>query len=188
MYKKFEKTNKLNEKKGLAMIVIIFFAFAIAIILFTMIKSNSNLAFQNKNTIRALQAHYLAHSGMQHAKLHLNLLPREVNEYFKANPYSTDVLRSVSSDGHVPLSINGNAWSNKMASYDLFLKGKAGPTEFPFGGYYKVLETECLNLNTDDRLIQDIYRVKVEAGVKLANDQFVETLEEEFSISRYSGG
>jgi type II secretory pathway component PulK len=180
--------NKHNKRKGLALAVILFFAFAIAIVLFTVIKSNSNLAFQNKNTIRALQATYLVHSAMQHAKLHLNLLPRESNEFFKANPYSTNALDTVEASKHVPLSLNGNSWDKKMASYDLFTQGKCDIKDFPFAGNYKVTSTECLNIDSNVRLIQDVYRVKVEATVTVGNNSFTDTLEEEFSISRYSGG
>jgi hypothetical protein len=180
--------NNHNNRKGLALAVILFFAFAIGIILFTMIKSNSNLSMQNKNTIRALQAHYLTQSAMQHAKLHLNLLPRETYEFFQANKYSTDSLNYIVSNLIVPVNLNSGGWDKRMSSYDLFNPSKCDPRDTPFGGSYEVTSTECLSIESDAKLIQDVYKVKVKASVTVGTFTSEDELEEEFSISRYSGG
>ena len=61
-----------GKRKGIAVVVVIFFAFAISIIMFTMFQSNTNLSNQTKQTIYAMQAYYLAHSCMQFGKLQIS--------------------------------------------------------------------------------------------------------------------
>jgi hypothetical protein len=175
-----------KNNRGVAMVVIVFFAFAIAIILFTMIRSNTNLSYQNKNTIKALQANYLVHSAIQHAKLHLKLLPREVYVYFQANPTSTDALTKIDSTQYPPIDLG--PWKKEKINYDLFKAGAAKDNETPYGGSYRVTSIECLTIDNDAKLVQDNYRVKVESIVYLNNDKFEDSLTEEFSVSRHTGG
>ncbi|MDD3000505.1 MAG: hypothetical protein PHF29_02000 [Candidatus Riflebacteria bacterium] len=175
-----------KSNRGIAMVVIIFFSFAIAIILFTMIRSNTNLSFQNKNTIKALQANYLAHSAMQHAKLHLRLLPREVYQYFQANPTSTNALNKIDSTQYPPIDLG--SWKKEKIDYDLFKTGASDDRETPYGGSYRVTSIECLTIDNDAKLVQDNYRVKVESVVLLNNDKFEDSITEEFAVSRHIGG
>ena len=68
----------LNKRKGIAVVLVLLFAISIAIIMFTVIKSTTNLGFQTKQTIYEMQAYYLAHSAMQYGKLLISLMPKEI--------------------------------------------------------------------------------------------------------------
>ena len=50
----------MKKRKGFAIVVVMFFAFAISIIMFALLRHNSNLSSQTKLTIYQMQAYYLA--------------------------------------------------------------------------------------------------------------------------------
>lgn len=176
----------MKKRSGLAIVVVLFFAFSIAIILFFMAHSNTNLAFQNKQTIYQMQAYYLAHSAMQHAKLQLRLLPKETYEFFamggSGNPYV-----SIDSSNYPPLAMRG--FTPEKEGYDLFKEGKAPKQNFPYGGNYKVDEMQLHGSHDQMKMVQDGYKIKVVATVDGGKTKsFTDELEEVVIVSRFTGG
>ncbi len=176
----------MMKKKGFAIVVVLFFAFSIAIILFFMAQSNSNLAFQNKQTIYQMQAYYLAHSAMQHTKLQLKLLPKETYDFFALNG-SGNPYQSVDSSMYPPLAMG--AFSKEKTSYDLFVEGKAPDDQFPYGGKYWVEDMKLHGSHDLMKMVQDGYRIKVKSTIDGGrNKSFEDELEEVVIVSRFTGG
>jgi hypothetical protein len=166
--------------------VVLFFAFSIAIILSFMLHSNTNLAFQNKQTVYQMQAYYLAQSGMQHAKLQLRLLPKETYEFFSkngtGNPYA-----DIDSSNYPPTAMG--VFSKNNVGYDLFKPGSAPDEKFPYGGKYLVQNLELLGSHDRMKMVQDGYRIAVKAQVDGGRGKtYEEELTEELIVSRYTGG
>lgn len=176
----------MNKRSGIAVVVVLFFAFSMAIVFFFMAKSNINLAYQNKQMVYQMQAYYLAHSGMQHAKLQLRLLPKEVYEYFNKGGNGNPLV-DVNSSNHVPTAMGD--FKKEQASYDLFLENKAADNAFPYGGKYKVESIELTGSHNRMKMIQDGYRVVIEASVDNgASKEFATKLTEDLIVSRFTGG
>ncbi len=176
----------MTSRQGVAIVVVLFFAFSIAIILFFMLHSNTNLAFQNKQTVYQMQAYYLAHSGMQHAKLQLRLLPKETYEFFAkngtGNPYG-----DIDSSNYPPTAMG--VFGKNNTTYDLFKTGCAPDEKFPYGGKYYVEELELLGSHDRMKMVQDGYRIAIKAQVDGGRGKtFDEELTEELIVSRYTGG
>ncbi len=174
------------KRHGVAIVVVLFFAFSIAIILFFMLHSNTNLAYQNKQTLYQMQAYYLAHSAMQHAKLQLRLLPKETYEFFAkngtGNPYA-----DIDSSNYPPTAMG--VFSNKNAGYDLFKPDKCSDEKFPYGGKYHVETLELQGSHDRMKMVQDGYKVVVKAEIDGGRGKtFSEELAEEMIVSRYTGG
>lgn len=177
----------MKKRKGIAVVVVVFFAFAISIIMFTIVQSTSNLSYQTKNTLYEMQAYYLAHSAMQFAKLHIYLLPKEIYDYY-GNSSSTNgnALDKIDSSELFPMALTANYDSSKP--YDLFEEGKSADMAFPFGGRFVVSKMEYLVSSDNMRMVQDSYRLRVESTVYHGRDKnHSDSLEEEFVVSRYSG-
>ncbi|MGM0598906.1 MAG: hypothetical protein ACQETH_03705 [Candidatus Rifleibacteriota bacterium] len=176
----------MKNKKGIAIVVVLFFAFAIAIILFFMAQSNTNLAFQNKQTLYQMQAYYLAHSGMQHAKLQLKLLPKETYEYFykggAGNPFEY-----IDSSAHAPLAM-GAEYKDVHKNYDLFA-GNAPDDGVPYAGNYRVVSCELLGSHDSMKMVQDGYKLEVKAEIDSGGKgkQFSDSLTEEVYVARFTG-
>lgn len=177
----------MKNKKGMAIVVVLFFAFTIAIMLFFMASSNSNLALQNKKALRQMQAYYLSQSAMQHAKLQLRLLPKETYDYFHkgfhGNPYD-----KVETMDYEPLRM-GDFNQKEMSKYDLFEAGADPKKVSPYGGYYKVDSIELQASHNGMKMVQDSYKITVSAEVdggpqKKASNSFTEIV----IVSRFTGG
>jgi hypothetical protein len=174
------------KRRGVAIIVVLFFAFSIAIILFFMISSNSNLANQNKQSLSQMQAYYLAHSGMQHAKLRLRLLPKETYEFFSKNGIGNPFI-DVDSSMFPPTDL-GN-YNNKKAKYDLFAPDAAPDEEFPLGGRYHVESISLQGSHDSMKMVQDGYRIVVKSEIDGGQKKkFSDELIEEIIVSRFTGG
>lgn len=176
----------MKDRKGIAIVVVLFFAFSIAIILFFMASSNTNLAFQNKQTLYQMQAYYLAHSAMQHAKLQLRLLPKETYEFFvlggSGNPY-----RYIDSSQYPPLAMG--VFSQEKKTYDLFKANKAPDNVFPYGGKYWVEDLQLHGSHDLMKMTQDGYKILVKSEIDGGkNKTFSDELEEVVIVSRYTGG
>lgn len=176
----------MQKRSGVAIVVVMFFAFSIAIILFFMISSNSNLAYQNKQTLNQMQAYYLAHSGMQHAKLRLRLLPKETYEFFSkggtGNPFY-DV------DSSMFPPINLGDYNNNKAKYDLFKENTAPDEGFPLGGRYHVESISLQGSHDSMKMVQDGYRIVVKAELDAGQKKkFNDEMTEELIVSRFTGG
>ena len=151
-----------------------------------MAHSNTNLAYQNKQTLYQMQAYYLAQSGMQHAKLQLRLLPKETYEFFAGsgagNPYA-----DIDSSNYPPTAMG--VFSKDSASYDLFKSGMAPDNKFPYGGRYLVDRFELLGSHDRMKMVQDGYKIVVKAEVDGGRGKtFAEELSEDIIVSRYTGG
>ena len=175
-----------SNRKGIAVVVVIFFAFAIGIIMFTMLQSNTNLSSQTKQTIYAMQAYYLAHSCMQFGKLQISLLPKEIYDYYDNGANSGNALLNSESSSIMPMAME----NGKFAGYDLFKENKAPDDKFPYNGAFKISKLEYVPSNDDMKMVQDSYRLSVMAKIQhddRGDKQFIDTLDEEFIVSRYSG-
>ncbi len=176
----------MNKRQGIAIVVVLFFSFSIAIILFFMAHANTNLAFQNKQTVYQMQAYYLAHSGMQHAKLQLKLLPKETYEYFKENSTGNPYI-SIDSSMHAPLAMG--SFGQDKAEYDLFTPGTAGDKEFPYGGKYWVEEIALHGSHESMKMTQDGYKITVKSEIDGGkNKTYADELTEVIMVSRFTGG
>lgn len=175
-----------RKRKGIAVVVVIFFAFAIGIVMFTMFRSNTNLSNQTKQTIYAMQAYYLAHSCMQFGKLQISLLPKEIYDYYDNGSNSGNALVNSESSSIMPMAMD----SGKFPGYDLYKANKDPDDKFPYNGSFKISKLEYVLSNDDMKMVQDSYRLSVMAKIQhdeRGDKQFIDTLNEEFIVSRYSG-
>ncbi|NLI78263.1 MAG: hypothetical protein GX442_17740 [Candidatus Riflebacteria bacterium] len=172
-------------RRGMAVVVVLFFAFTVGILLYALVGSSTNIAFQNKLTLRQLQAYYLAHSGIQHIQLKLRLLPRETFDAFAGggggNPYA-----DVSSDDHPTLLVCPNG------PFDLFSGNPPDDAE-PIRGSYTCTTFELESTHKRMKLVQDGYKIRVVAEVfpnfPVSLKQKVEDeITEEIIVSRFTGG
>jgi hypothetical protein len=170
----------------MAVVLVLVFAFSIATIFAFMASSNTNLAYQNKQTLYQMQAYYLAHSAMQHAKLKIRLLPKELYEYFAAGG-NGNPLEDIDSTDHVQLAMG--VFRTEQEGYDLFDPAKSPDLSFPYGGKYLVESIGLTGSHKSMKMIQDGYRVvvksEVDSGVtKQGSDELIE----EMIVSRFTGG
>lgn len=180
----------MKKRKGFAIVVVIFFAFAISIFMSTMISSNSSLTNQTKMTIYQMQASYLAQSCLQFAKLHIYLLPKEVYNYYQNNMNDSSkvyALDSVNSGNYLRLDLSNSVKND----YDLFISGKCAPEDFPYSGDFKVDKLKYMLSNDNMKMVQDSYHISVTASIWHGNKgkgrEFTETIEEDFIVSRFAG-
>ena len=176
----------MTKRKGIAVVVVIFFAFAIGIIMFTIVSSNTNLSSQTKQTIYEMQAFYLAHSCMQFGKLQISLLPKEIYDYYDNGSNTGNALINTQSSLIMPMAMN-NAQYN---GYDLYKTNKAPDDKFPYYGEFKISKLEYVLSNDDMKMVQDSYRLTAMAQIKhdeRGDKQFIDTINEEFIVSRYAG-
>ncbi len=177
---------KKNNRKGMAVVVVLFFAFAIAIIMFFMLRSNTNLNHQTKQTLYEMQANYLAQSAMQYGKLQIFLLPKEIYDYYSKNTGASDCFDKCDSDLLPPLAMS--AFYDPKAKYDLFENGKSPDLAFPYGGKFAITKCDYLLSNANMRMVQDSYRLEVEASISHGQKKDKsDTLSEEFIVSRFTG-
>ncbi len=82
---------KNTPKKGMAIIIVIFFAFSLMILLVSMSFQHRNLAQHNKMSLREQQAYFAGRSAMQHFLLKARLFPTELYDAVEfmqgKNPY-----------------------------------------------------------------------------------------------------
>ena len=191
-----------NNKKGLAIVVVVFFAFAVGIFMAALLKASSNVYFLTKRTIHEMQVDYLLRSGVQMAKLYVNLFPIEMYNYYK-DMYSKENQMKQKAEDYQFCPLDGlcgtecfNPPDTKNPKYDLFSKEKGigfTPYNYEFG------VTKVLYVNSQGnrekgvaaRGESDTYRVVVEASVnnddqgKKKKIYFSKETTEEFIISRY---
>ena len=98
----------MAKRKGIAIMIVLFFAFAVGIVMFSMFQTNTNLSNQTKKTIYAMQAYYLAHSCMQFGKLQISLLPKEIYDYYGNGGNSNKVLFNIMFDNRSIYTNNNN--------------------------------------------------------------------------------
>lgn len=173
-------------RSGIAVVVVLFFAFSIAIIFSFMAQSNTNLAYQNKQTLYSMQAYYLAHSGMQHAKLQLRLLPKETYDFFSQGG-TGNPLEDIDSSKHIPTAMG--VFKAEQSSYDLFSPGKSPDGSFPYGGKYYVDSVSLTGSHNRMKMIQDGYKLVIKSEVDSGpQKRFSDELSEELIVSRFTGG
>jgi hypothetical protein len=176
----------MTGKRGMALFVIIFFALAVGAILFALLRSNVNLLYQNKNTLRSLQAYYLVQSGAQHTLLKLRLLPRECYKALAAN--SATAYNDVDSTKYSALVMNPPA----NGKYDLF-KSDPPAEASPYHGHYRLEELTLKSANKGMRFAVDSFAFRVTSEIlplypHNTQLQVTDTIEEEVIVSRFTGG
>ena len=175
----------MKNRKGIAVVIVIFFAFAISIIMFTMFQSNSNLTSQTKRALYQMQAFYLAQSCVQLAKLHIYLLPKEMYDYYENTPNSDRNALSKCDSTNMPAFHMGD--NDVTNGYDLFNGNNANGT-FPYEGRFKVEKLVYLLSNQNMKMTQDSYHIEVESYIKLGKDkEYTEKVNEDFIVSRFIG-
>lgn len=172
----------MKSRRGIAVAVVLFFAVSIALFMYVLVGSNTNLAVQNKKTLGQLQAYYLAQSALQHAMLKLRFLPKETYEAFKAG--STAPYPDVESDLHPQIRFvkpAGEDWS-------LYSSAADDPASSVDGRYQ--LKSIRLESSLDGMsMVQDGYELEVEATVKgTGNMTHADSVKEQIIISRFTGG
>ena len=179
----------MKKRKGFAIVVVMFFAFAISIIMFALLRHNSNLTSQTKLTIYQMQAYYLAQSGMQLAKLHIYLLPKEIYNYYKNNPESSDnrnALDKCNSALYYPLDMKGT--QRVKFKYDLFKNENTDDDIFPYEGNFNVTKLKYLLSDQNMKMTQDSYNIEIQASISMGKGKEKNiTLEENFIVSRFAG-
>ena len=174
-------------KRGLVMVMVLFFAFAMAIVLCVLLSSNSTIGQQNKNMLRQLQAYYLTQSGVQHTFLKIRLLPKETFELLKAG--GTGVFADVGSDNHPDLRLDP---VTGVAAFDLF-GSDPGPRQSPYRGTYSLVNIGLSGSHKGMKLAQDAYEFEIRAEVfpyfpKSEKGRVADTVREEVFISRFTAG
>ena len=171
-------------KRGFAVVVVIFFGFIVGILLYALVSSSSNIAMQNKQTLRQLQAYYLAQSGVQHVMLKLRLLPREIFENFSSG-YGKP-CKDVSSEDHPDLMVCPNG------KFDLFSQNPPADSE-PYRGSYHCVSFELESTHKRMKLVQDGYQLHIRAEVfpkfpASLKKGVADEIKEEIIVSRFTGG
>ncbi len=157
------------KKKGIALVVIIFFGFCIAIVMFAMVNANSNLKFQNVSAINDLQLQYLNTSAVQFAKFYVKSLP------VKSKSGVTLLDSTVSPGLEMVL--------NKYKPDFSLVNQSISNNDFPYGGQFKL----TVDPMDDPESFQISYTVNVESTIKYKKTEKKDKYEERFSISRTSG-
>lgn len=162
------------KKKGLALVVIIFFGFCMSVVLYALVSSNSNLKFQNNNAIRELQAYYLGVSAIQHAKLYIKLLPKEVSDEGVSYLTSKKIVGNQDIIKNDKFTLLNNS----------FCKGL---DKFPFSGGYSVKEIKKISGDS----VQASYDITVSRYLKSERKHYdredYDDMKEKFTISTSAG-
>ncbi len=172
----------MNCRRGIAVVVVLCFAVTIALFMYALVGSNTNLAVQNKKTLGQLQAYYLAQSAIQHAILKLRLLPKETFDAFDAG--STAPYPDVESDAHPQVRFS----KNPVPYWSLYSLG-AGATDGPLDGSYQLKSIKLESSLGGMKMVQDGYEIEVQATVRgTGNMVFSDSIKEEIIVSRFTGG
>lgn len=177
-----DQRHDMKNRRGMAVAVVLFFAISIALFMYMLADSNTNLSLQNKKTLGQLQAYYLAQSALQHVMLKLRFLPKESYEAFAAG--ATAPYPDVESDLHPQIHLakpSGADWSLYAAPAD--------ELTCPVEGTYR-LKSIRLDSSLDGMsMVQDAYDLEVEATVKGTGGlTHTDSVKEQIIISRFTGG
>lgn len=171
--------------------VVLFFAITIGIGLFFLLSTGSNVAMQNRKTLHQLQAYYIAQSGIQHTELALKLLPLDMFKSLKKNEVR-DIIENINTENNqATIKIYASPSSQDRDSFDLFFESPPDD-EFPYSAEYKL---EAISLESSYKGMkgtQDGYKMKVTGTVfpyfERAKSPCSEVIEEDFIVSRFTGG
>lgn len=186
--------NTMHRRAGVAMVMVLFVAFLIAVGFVVMIQSGSSVASQNKRALQQLQAYYLAQSGIQHTLLKIKILPRETSIMIRDPGGKFDVFNDVTTANHATLGVLPPQGGRDV--YDLFTNDPSTSPSDTLSPYWATYELKTLAQDSSlggMKLTQDNYSFTVTGTVKPLypeNDQFVvnESLAESVIISRYNVG
>lgn len=177
-----EQQRDMKNRRGMAVAVVLFFAVCIALLMYMLVGSNTNLSLQNKKTLGQLQAYYLAQSALQHVLLKLRFLPKETYEAFKAG--STAPYPDVESDLHPQIRFKKPAG----ADWTLYSAGD-DDTASPVEGSYTLKSIRLESSLDGMSMVQDGYDLDVEATVKGTGGlTHTDSVKEQIIISRFTGG
>lgn len=175
-----------RNKRGMVLVGVIFFAFAVSIGLFMLVRTNTTIGMQNRSTLRQLQAYYVAQSGLQHMLLKLKLLPREAYEAMKTSSGADEFARDVSSDND-PILAFQELSAQDADRYSLFDEASSPDQRSPFPAAYAVEGLTSVKSHMNLKFGQDNYELHIMGEVSAKPRAFV-TLDEEVIISRFTGG
>ncbi len=205
----------VNNKKGLAIAIVLFFAFVIGVTLAALIKASSNTYFQSKRTVYEMQTNYLVQSGIQLARLYIKLFPNEIYTFYKDSyiekknqevTYSTFPLNNIC-DSYLMLQVGGpkpdessRVATAKIKDFSLF-GGKYDDHKDPYDYWFGVTEMRLKsstgnrsNERKTSRGVADTYVIKVKGAVNIdckdkkgsLGDKYCDKeVEEEFIVSRF---
>lgn len=175
-----------TNRSGMAILLVVSFAFITAIVLFVLITSGTSVMSQNKLTLYNLQAHYLAQSAIQHQKLKLQHLPLETYTAISqgVDPYEMiiDSTRRAITD------FSGENRGTYDPDYSLFAASDPSDTSSPIRGRYRLISLELEA--TQVRYGHDAYIIKVVGEVSAdhrTDFPFNEELTERVFVSRAGG-
>ncbi|MBF0405857.1 MAG: hypothetical protein HQM10_00770 [Candidatus Riflebacteria bacterium] len=173
-----------EKQKGMAMIIVLFFAFILGIALAMLVRTNSMVISQNKASLRQLQAYYLACSGINHALMKIRLLPLETYKELKKN--GSSAFSDIDSSCQAELMISGSG----EKKYDLFSPENCSDQNTPFRGGYRIEKISLDGSHEGKSFAQDSYHLEVSSEVyPFSADDSGKTkdlISEDIIISRFS--
>ncbi len=174
-----------TSRRGMVLVMVIFFIFAVSIGLFMLTQTNTLIGTQTRSTLRQLQAYYIAQSGLQHQLLKLKLLPREAYEAMKTTAGAQEFAQDVKSDNDMLLAFRECSPAEADA-FTLFDASTSPPQRSPYPAEYVIEELQPGKSHLNMKFAQDSYVIRVKAVVN-AHPKAEDVIEEEVIISRYTG-
>ncbi|MBF0543604.1 MAG: hypothetical protein HQM08_04185 [Candidatus Riflebacteria bacterium] len=173
-----------KKKSAIAMVIVLFFAFAVGVALSMVIRANTTIFSQNKNTLRQLQAYYLAWSGLNHALMKIRLLPRETYAALKSTGINS--FSDIDNTTQQQLCFYGPG----EKSYDLFDYNSCPDATSPFVGDYQLNKISLEGSHEGKSFAQDSYHIEVSSTVfpytNNTNVKSTDLIAEDVIISRFS--
>ncbi|NLM18220.1 MAG: hypothetical protein GX221_10930 [Candidatus Riflebacteria bacterium] len=138
-----------NKKEGMLLAIILIFAFIMAGLLFSIISLSSSVKSQTKKTIAQYQAYLMGESAIQHAKMHLILLPREIAKKADEAP-GANIFDSAKSNNDSQL--DSLLFSEAANNFDLFsMDLDTVKTSSPYEALYTIVSlTRTATAKTSD--------------------------------------
>lgn len=148
----------------MAIPLVLIFAFITAAMLMSLLFIGTETKNQNKITLYNLQAHYLALSAVQHLKLKLQHMPREVRIAVEpGQPPDTNVFEHIVSSINPIRSVIHFEGGNFDPSYSLFAADAPSDDATPIRGRYEFVSLQADA--TERRFVHDSFIATVTAAV-----------------------
>lgn len=179
-------------RRGVAIILVVFIAFIMAVGLAFMISSGDSAAAQNKKALRQLQAYYLAQSAMQHTLMKLKLLPRESSIMLRDPGGQFATFNDIKSFNNVLLDVNPPAGGRD--TFTLFTGNPNDPQDqiSPYRGSFELIDVQHAGAHLGQKNSQDNFSISVLGRVQPYYPDPRHTTEEAASesiiISRFGVG
>jgi len=139
---KISNPNKLNSRKGIAIVIALFFAFIMMILLLAMMSRQSSTAGHNQLSIQERQAYFAARSAMQHFLLKAKLFPTELYDAVEfmqgKNPLCSfaefEGTDKTGRQSFEPMKSNSNVYVRVYPARELDMKKQPKYFYFPIPG------------------------------------------------------